>query len=153
NLHVVAVHDVAHPDLGHDRQRGLIDAALDGEVRVGVDDAGHDEHAGGVDDLRTGVGGQVRADGRDLAAADEDVGVRQDVVADGDDGRAADEDFAAGLDRRLAVGLDLGRVLGGGRRVLGVGLVRVGAPAAADAPRLAAPPSAAAGGRGAGVLE
>jgi hypothetical protein len=57
-------------------------------VPVGVDEAGHDEEALGLDDL--GVGADVRLDRDDLAVLDEDIGVgkvaqlrvnRQDVAS------------------------------------------------------------------------
>src|SRR5205085_12657962 len=66
------------------------DGPAEGEfhVDVGVDAAGDDEAAGGVDDL-VGLAGQVAADGRDGVFLAEDV--RHVVIAGGDDSAVLDE--------------------------------------------------------------
>src|ERR687897_1940477 len=65
-------------------------------VEVAVDQAGHYDHAGGVDDLRPG-GGQPGADGEDAAAVHLHVGPGQgaQLGVHRDDGAAADQVVAA----------------------------------------------------------
>ena len=52
--HIVARDHVLDPDLGHDRQAPLIDTSLHGDVGVRVDDSGHRDQPGGVDDRHAG---------------------------------------------------------------------------------------------------
>ena len=71
---VTMVDDVDDPDLWRDRVHAFVAAPLDRHVRVGVEEAGCDPHAGGVDFPRPGrhhdLG--VRPDGGDRAILDDD---------------------------------------------------------------------------------
>src|SRR6185436_1203411 len=84
---VLVRQDVADPHHAGVRQRDLVDASLDAGVAVRVDDAGHHELAGGVDDRRPGrdLDLIVRPDRGDLRAADEDRAVLDFAVGDGED--------------------------------------------------------------------
>src|SRR5205823_3235156 len=99
--------DVANAHHAAVRQRDLVRASLDGGVAVRVDDAGHHELAGGVDDGR--AGGRldliVCPDRRDLRAADEEGAVLDLAVRDGEDGGVADENDVFG-ERRCRDGCE-----------------------------------------------
>ena len=108
DLRVFGVEGVAHPHLGDDRQRRLVDAAADAEVRVRIDDPRHDEHARRVDHLDPRRRYEVGADGADLAAAHQDVGAGEVLAGRGENRRVTDQNVAARLERRTTVGLRLG---------------------------------------------
>ena len=76
NLHVFGIDHIANADLGNHGKRGLVHAAADGEMRVRVDDPGHHEEPLRIDDGHAFLARQVRTDGLDLAAANENVRLR-----------------------------------------------------------------------------
>jgi hypothetical protein len=80
-------------DPGHraHRRAPFVDR-VGGDVRVAVDDARRDELAGGVDDLGAGGNGDVRADCRHLAVAQDDRSVLNRPLGDGENRSAANGD-------------------------------------------------------------
>src|SRR5208282_2739807 len=72
DVDVVGIQHVGDVGDGRDSDAAFVDAAVDGDVGVAVDDAGHDELAGGVDYLGVFRGLDGGADFGDLAVADED---------------------------------------------------------------------------------
>ena len=98
---VVRIDHVGHVDLGRDRDRALVDPAVDRHVRVGVDRAGREVVATGIEDVRTLRRGQVRTDRSDQAVDHEHV--RHAGRPDrGVHGRTLDQDVSTGLERRLS---------------------------------------------------
>ena len=97
---VVGDEDVLHPEMGGRGVGRLVDvAAVDGDMRVGVDQPGQDEAAGDVDDLQAGRHGDVPAEGGDLALLDDHRSVLDDAAGDGQDGAAPQGDVL-GRERR-----------------------------------------------------
>ena len=115
-------------DRRHRRHRNaaLVDAAVDRDVRMAVDDAGHDEAAAGVDDAGPVRGVQAVTHGGDAAVADQDLAVRDLAIGDGENGGVAHQRhrvlFVRGrLGGRRARWRRLGlRPMRGGRRVAGL---------------------------------
>ena len=69
---VVAGDHVLDPHFGHDRQAELIDASLDGDVRMRVDDAGHRDEPCRLDHRDARFRFHVGADGLDDPLLDQD---------------------------------------------------------------------------------
>ena len=105
---VVARDHVLDPDLGHDRQAPLVDAPLDGDVRVRVDDPGHRDQPGASMTVTPAGAVTSCADRLDLAVLDQDRALGDRPLGHGQDRGVLDQDVAAGVDRRLAVLVELG---------------------------------------------
>src|SRR5262249_3649679 len=85
---------------GGDRDAAFIHAAVNGDMRVAIDDAGNDKLALGID--HRGVFGSfdVGADFGDLAVLDEDRAALDGALGDGQDGSVLNDDDRAGVGRR-----------------------------------------------------
>ena len=70
------------------RHAAFVDAAIDGDVRVAIDDAGDDVLAGGIDDRGAGGLHDLLADFGDLAVLDQD-GAFEGALGHGHDGGVA----------------------------------------------------------------
>jgi hypothetical protein len=97
NVDVVGIQNV-----GDIRDRGygdaaFIDVAVNGDVRVAVDDARHDELASSVDDLRLFGGFDGQAHLGDFAILNKDGPVLDGAAGDGQDGGVLDQDDGRGL--------------------------------------------------------
>src|SRR5262249_35131286 len=92
-------------DFGNVRNRGdgdaaFVDAAVDGDVRVAVNDAGRDVHSGTVDNLRAGRSFNASTDLGDLAVLNKDGTVLDGAFSDGEDGGVLNEDDGGSVGRR-----------------------------------------------------
>src|SRR5690606_23219884 len=72
---VVRIEDVGDAYLGGDRVAAFVDAAIDRQVGVLIDQPGGQVQARAVDDADPGRGGEPGADSGDAAAADQQIGV------------------------------------------------------------------------------
>ena len=75
--HVGGVQHIGHAHFGGDGVAELVDAARHRDMRVGVDEAGREVLAAGVNELGTGRRREVAAHRRDAAGAHQHVGLRQ----------------------------------------------------------------------------
>jgi hypothetical protein len=94
---VLGIENVLDVHHRRDGDAAFVDAAIDGDVRVAVDDAGRNIHAGRVDHLRIGRSGDVRPERGDFPAANQDRAVFDAAVRDGDERGVPDEDDAGRL--------------------------------------------------------
>src|SRR5262249_29849357 len=102
---IVIVESVDHHHVRSDGAGGFVHVAIEGDVGVGVDDAGSEIFAAGVNDRDPGRCVNFRTDSGDLAVLNVDAPVGNVAVSGSHDDGVLDEDIGEG--RR-------GRVLGDG---------------------------------------
>ena len=128
--HVIPGDHVLDPDLGDDRQADLVDAPLDGDMRMRVDDPGHGDQPRRLDDGQPGPSLDVWSDGRDLAVLDQDRPAVDGPLGHRQDRGILDQHGTTGLDPGRPVRVELGGDVHEGRGCrpgLGLGLlVRLG---------------------------
>src|SRR5260370_26211526 len=87
NIDVVGIKHVGDIDHGGDGDAAFVHISIDGDVRVAVDNAGHDELAGGIYDLRVFRSFYGGADLGDFSVFDQDRTTLDGAVPDRQDGR------------------------------------------------------------------
>ena len=112
DVDVVGIENVGDVGDRRDGDAAFVDAAVDGDVRVAIDDAGHDELARGVDHLRVFRRFDGGADFGDFAILNKDGAVLDGAVRNGEDGGVLNQD-----DRRR-IGRSGGRVRRGSAKKL-----------------------------------
>ncbi len=83
-----------------DRDAAFVDAAIDGDVGVTIDDAGHDELSCGVDHFRALGSFDSWPDFGNFAVLDEYRAVLDGAVRDSEDGGVLNEHHRVGVRRR-----------------------------------------------------
>src|SRR5262249_60296631 len=84
---------------GGNGDAAFVHTAVDGDVRVAVDDSGCYVKTSAIDDLRSGGGFYIRTDFGDFAVLDKDGAVFDGAFRDGEDCSVLNQDDGRGIRR------------------------------------------------------